>query len=309
MGKIGPSILVVGSSNTDMVVKTAQLPGPGQTVLGGTFFMNPGGKGANQAVAAARLGGNVTFVARLGNDIFGAQAIAQLEKEGIDCRHIGTDPTAASGVALITVDQQGENSIAVAPGANALLSAEDLLAARAALDQADIILAQLEIPLETVACLTHLAAGRNKKLILNPAPARDLPNSLLKQLAIITPNETEAELLTGVPVRDPATALQAAKVLGERGVPIVIITLGSNGALVWNGKTSTHLQPPPVKAVDTTAAGDIFNGALAVAIGEQMNLLEAVAFANRAAALSVTRLGAQSSAPHRSEFSGVQFRP
>jgi ribokinase len=131
----------------------------------------------------------------------------------------------------------------------------------------------------------------------------------LKQLAIITPNETEAELLTGVPVRDPATALQAAKVLGERGVPIVIITLGSNGALVWNGKTSTHLQPPPVKAVDTTAAGDIFNGALAVAIGEQMNLLEAVAFANRAAALSVTRLGAQSSAPHRSEFSGVQFRP
>jgi ribokinase len=301
MGKIGPSILVAGSSNTDMVVKTAYLPGPGQTVLGGTFFMNPGGKGANQAVAAARLGGRVSFVGRVGNDVFGAQAVAQLEKEGIDCRHIRTDPSAASGVALITVDQRGENSIVVAPGANALLSVADILVAQEAIQQSDIILMQLEIPLETVECLAQFAAERNKRVILNPAPARDLPNSLLKQLAIITPNETEAELLTGIPVRDPATALQAARILAARGVPIIIITLGSNGALIWDGKTSTHLQPPPVESVDTTAAGDIFNGALAVALGEGMNLTEAVAFANRAAALSVTRLGAQTSAPRRNE--------
>jgi ribokinase len=265
--------------------------------------MNPGGKGANQAVAAARLGGNVTFVAKLGNDIFGSQAFAHLEKEGIDCRHIRTDPSAASGVALITVDQRGENSIVVAPGANALLSAADIIAAQEAIQQSDIILVQLEIPLETVEYLIQLAAERSKRVILNPAPARELPNSLLKQLALITPNATEAELLTGIPVRDPATASQAAKVLGEKGVPIVIITLGGNGALVWDGKTSTHLLPPPVKAVDTTAAGDIFNGALAVALGEGMDLPEAVAFANQAAALSVTRLGAQTSAPRRSEVS------
>jgi ribokinase len=302
MGKRGTSILVVGSSNTDMVVKTAHLPGPGQTVLGEKFLMNSGGKGANQAVAAARLGGNVTFIARIGNDIFGAQALEQLKKEGIDCRHISTDPVEASGIALITVDQHGENSIAVAPGANALLSPADIERARDAIQQADVILVQLEIPLETVGQLVHLAAELGKRVILNPAPARDLPDTLLSQLAIITPNETEAELLTGISVRDPDAALQAAKVLQERGVPIVIITLGVNGALVWDGKTSTHLRPPPVEAVDTTAAGDIFNGALAVALSEGMNLREAAGFANRAAAFSVTRLGAQASAPSRSEL-------
>lgn len=285
-----------------MVVKTDRLPGPGQTVLGEKFIMNPGGKGANQAVAAARLGGNVTFVAKMGNDSLGAQALAQLEKEGIDCRHISTDPTTASGVALITVDQRGENTIAVAPGANARLNVKDIEQAQEAIKQSDIILVQLEIPLETVEHLVQLGARMGKRIILNPAPAQTLPDALLKQLTIITPNETEAEFLTGIPVRDATTALQAAKALQNRGVPIVIITLGGNGALVWDGKTKTHLVPPPVQAVDTTAAGDIFNGALAVALGEGMNVNEAVKFANQAAALSVTRLGAQASAPSRSEL-------
>jgi len=284
-----------------MVVKTASLPAPGETVLGGRFFMNPGGKGANQAVAAARLGGAVALIAKLGDDIFGVQALEHFKKEDIDCRYIRIDKHAASGVALITVDEKGENSIAVAPGANALLEPGDIVRAREAIHAAKIILTQLEIPLPTVEKLVDLAAEAGKRVILNPAPARDLPGDLLSQLFLITPNESEAAILTGIPITDLDSATQAATALAARGVPFVIITLGRNGALVWDGKTATHLPAPPVTVVDTTAAGDVFNGALAVALAEGMSITEAAIFANHAAALSVTRLGAQSSAPTHAE--------
>ncbi|MDR3711917.1 MAG: ribokinase [Puia sp.] len=296
-----PIILVAGSSNTDMVVKTSVLPRPGQTVLGGQFFMNAGGKGANQAVAAARLGGAVVFVAKTGADIFGSQAIEQFKKEDIDCRYIFCDPAVASGVALITVDAAGENCIVVAPGANDRLGAADVLLAREAVLQADIVLVQLEIPLETVDALVELAVAAGKRVILNPAPARVLPDRLLKRISLITPNEKEAELLTGIPVVDADTALLAAKALSVKGIGTVIITLGKKGALVWDGRTSAVLPAPKVEAVDTTAAGDVFNGALAVALAEGRELTDAVGFANHAAALSVTKLGAQASAPGREE--------
>jgi ribokinase len=295
------SIVVVGSSNTDMVVKTSSLPGPGQTVLGGKFFMHAGGKGANQAVAAARLDGAVTFIAKVGDDIFGAQAVEQFKKEGIDCRYIFTDPSAASGVALITVDEKGENCIVVAPGANALLSAGEMLLAREAILRAGIVLVQLEIPLATVEELVQFAAAAGKRVILNPAPARSLPDALLKQVSILTPNEKEAELLTGIAVTDEDSAGQAARALSERGVGTVIVTLGRRGALVLDAGSIILVASPVVEAVDTTGAGDVFNGALAVGLGEGMRMDAAVGFACHAAALSVTKLGAQASAPGRKE--------
>ena len=296
------NILVVGSSNTDMVVRTASHPAPGQTVLGGQFFMNPGGKGANQAVAAARFGGQVTFITKTGNDVFGATAIEQFKKEGIDCRYIGVHPDAASGVALITVDAKGENAIVVAPGANGTLSIEDVSAAKEAIGLTDMVLLQLEIPLATVEHAVALATAAGKCVILNPAPAQALSDELLKQLSFITPNETEAETLTGIAVNNPESALEAAKVLVSRGVATAIITLGSEGALIWDGEKSTHIQAPKVNVVDTTAAGDVFNGVLAVALADGMYVTGATAFAIQAAAISVTRPGAQSAAPTKEEI-------
>lgn len=296
-------ILVVGSSNIDMVVKTSHLPGPGQTVLGGDFFMNGGGKGANQAVAAARLNpkGQVRFLTKLGSDSLGSQTREQLTKEGIDPRYILTDPAAPSGVALITVDHKGENCIVVAPGANANLSEKDIETASEAIDTAAIILVQLEIPLNTVTALVETATKHNKPVILNPAPARPLPDDLLGKITIITPNETEAELLTGIPVTDSETATRAAQALKARGIHTVIITLGKNGVLLHNDTATIHLPAPKVEVVDTTAAGDVFNGALAVALAAGNPLEAAARFANHAAALSTTRLGAQSSAPTKQE--------
>jgi ribokinase len=284
-----------------MVVKSPLLPGPGETVLGGSFFMFPGGKGANQAVAAARLGGNVIFITRTGEDIFGARAIEGFKKEDIDCRYISTDPSAASGVALITVDTKGENCIAVAPGANATLTPEHVLKASDAIDNADIILTQLEIPLSTVTELVNYASAANRRIILNPAPACELPDELLENVSILTPNEREAQLLTGVNVTDTGSALTAAQILFARGVATLIITLGKAGALLYEGREPALIPAPTVTAVDTTAAGDVFNGALAVALSERMRMTDAVKFANFAAALSVTRLGAQTSAPGRQE--------
>jgi ribokinase len=296
-----PSILVAGSSNTDMVVKSPSLPSPGETILGGTFFLFPGGKGANQAVAAARLGGNVIFLAKTGADIFGAQSVEGFKKEGIDCRYIATDPSAASGVALINVDAKGENCIVVAPGANATLTPEEVLKARDAIRNADIVLTQLEIPLNTVIELVSFAAACDRRIILNPAPACNLPDYLLQNVSILTPNEKEAELLTGVKVTDTAGALTAAQILFAKGVATVIITLGRGGALLYDGREPALIPAPKVEAVDTTAAGDVFNGALAVALSEGMRMTDAVKFANHAAALSVTKLGAQTSAPRRAE--------
>jgi ribokinase len=297
-----PYILVIGSSNTDMVVRSAHLPAPGETILGGTFFMNAGGKGANQAVAAARLGADVTFIVKVGDDIFGKQAVAQFEQEGIDISHVITDPVHPSGVALITVDDKAENCIVVASGANAALVPGDLYKSEHKIENAALILMQLEIPVETVEYAANVAAANNVRVILNPAPACELSDELLNKISIITPNEKEAEMLTGIKITDKESAENAAKVLIAKGSGTVIITLGANGALVYDGSHFDWVPAPFVNAVDTTAAGDIFNGALAVALSEGKNMGSAVAFACSAAALSVTKLGAQASAPFRNEI-------
>lgn len=295
-------IIVIGSSNTDMVVKVKRIPSPGETVLGGTFFMNPGGKGANQAVSAARLNGNVTFVTKVGFDLFGERSKSLFEKEGIDIRFIIKDPENPSGIALISVDENGENCIVVAPGANMTLSAYDINDEVFNTTKEDVFLMQLEIPLSTVEFVAEKASSHGSKVILNPAPAKQLPNYLLSTLFAITPNEVEAEILTGIPVDDPLTAGKAADKLFSRGIKNVIITMGAAGAYLRSEKITQMVPVVPVKAADTTAAGDVFTAALAVAISEGKDILEAVNFANRAAAISVTRLGAQASAPYRREL-------
>jgi ribokinase len=295
----------VGSSNTDMVVKTERIPRPGETVIGGRFFMNPGGKGANQAVAAARLGGSVRFIANLGNDLFGQEALKQFDEEGIDTSYVTLDSQHPSGVALITVDSKGENNIVVASGANAAMNTEMIEKAREAIEQASVLLVQLEVPMDVVSHVCSLAAENGTRVILNPAPAQELPASLLRQVSILTPNETEASLLSGVSVTGSDTALKAARILCERGVATVVVTLGEKGALLYNNDLQMMVPAPDVSAIDTTAAGDVFNGALAAALADGKSLPDAVAFGCRAAALSVTRLGAQSSAPYLSELETV----
>jgi ribokinase len=295
-------IIIIGSSGTDMVIKSKKLPAPGETILGGTFLMNPGGKGANQAVAAARLNGNVTFITKTGNDIFGAKALQLFNNENIDTRFIIKDEENPSGVALINVDDNGENCIVVASGSNATLTTNDISDEVFNTNPSDLFLMQLEIPVKTVEFSAHRAISNGNRVILNPAPARDLSDDLLGCLFLITPNETEAELLTGIKVTNSVTAEKAAMSLRETGVQNVIITMGSSGAYLLTETTSKMIPVVPVKAVDTTAAGDVFNGALAVAISEGKDIENAVNFANRAAAISVTRMGAQASAPYRNEL-------
>lgn len=298
-------IYVVGSSNTDMVVKAEKLPAPGETVIGGSFLMNPGGKGANQAVAASRLGGSVTFVACVGNDIFGRQALQQFQRERIKTDFIVTNPNHPSGVALINVDARGENCIAVAPGANAHLSTAMVQRAFQSIDGPAILLLQLEIPLDTVEYAVEYGFKKNVKVILNPAPANRLSDAVFRNIFVITPNESEAELLTGIRVTNLESAHAAAGKLHEKGVPNVVITLGAKGAYLSNQATQQMIEAPPVTATDTTAAGDCFNGAFAVALSEEQPLDEAVAFACKAASISVTRMGAQSSLPYRKEIGSV----
>ena len=294
-------IIVIGSANTDMVVKSKELPLPGETILGGTFFMNAGGKGANQAVAAARLGGEVILVGKVGNDIFGKQTIEGLKKESIKTDYVCVDDETPSGTALIMVNEEGENCIVVAPGANARLLPEDIDKVKNLADAA-IILMQLEIPMETIEAVARMAKANQQKLIINPAPAQPLSNELLKGLFLVTPNETEAFLLTGIKVEDVATASQAAKILLGKGVENVIITLGRQGAYFQNSQMELKIDAPLVKAMDTTAAGDTFSGAIAVAITENLDWKEAIEFAVTAASISVTRMGAQASVPYRSEI-------
>ena len=299
-------ILVIGSANTDMVVKASKLPSGGETVLGGTFFMNAGGKGANQAVAAARMGGNVILVAKVGNDIFGRQTILGLQKENINTDFILTDGKTPSGVALIMVNEEGENCIVIAPGANANLLPADIENVKN-LKEAEIILVQLEIPIETIEAITKNAKSNNQKVILNPAPAQKLKDDILNDLFLITPNETEAFILTGIKVEDEDTASRAARVLLNKGVQNVMITLGRQGVYFQNNTLSLKIDAPVVKAVDTTAAGDTCSGAIAVSLAEEMDTKaiewkKAIQFAVKAASISVTRLGAQSSIPYRNEI-------
>lgn len=295
-------ITVIGSSNTDMVIKTERFPKPGETILGGEFFLFPGGKGANQAVAAARLGGEVTLVAKVGNDLFGKQALAGFKAEHIQTPFVFKDKNTTSGVALITVNAEGENKIVVASGANGQLQIKDIKKAQKAITEADVIVLQLEVPIETVAFAVKQSLQANKRVILNPAPAQPLPDELLNGLFLITPNETEAEMLTSIQVSNVATAKLAADELLQQGVQNVIITMGAKGAFFQNKTESFLMEAERVKAVDATAAGDVFNGALAVAIAQNKPWKEAIAFANRAAAISVTRMGAQASAPTSDEL-------
>jgi len=296
-----PKIVVIGSSNTDMVVRTSRIPSPGETIIGGKFIMIPGGKGANQAVAASRLGGNIIFVARIGNDMFGDRSMANYHEAGIDTEFIFRDENHPSGVALIAVDDNAENSIVVSPGANNELSVHDIKSVEKELKSAIYVLMQLEVPMETVKYAARIASEAGVKVILNPAPATRLCGELLKNIYLITPNETEAELLTGITIQNQEDAKLAADKLIGMGVQNVIITLGSSGALIRDAGGFTLQEARKVEAVDTTAAGDVFNGALCVALTEGMDIREAVRFATVAASISVTRMGAQSSIPVRAE--------
>ena len=298
-------VVVVGSTNTDMTVRVPRIPRPGETVCGSDFQVSGGGKGANQAVAAARAGGRVVFVTALGADAVGDRALEGLAAEGIDVGLVRRVPGAASGVALIFVDDAGENSIAVASGANAALGPADVAPLAARLAPGDVVLVQLEIALETVAAAVDLATARGARVILNPAPARALPDGLLRDVSILTPNEQEAAQLAGLEPGEGDGLSRAARALHARGVRDVLITLGARGVYASTAE-AVALEPAfRVDAVDTTAAGDVFNGALAVALIEGRSSREAIRFASAAAALSVTRPGAQASAPRRAEIEAL----
>ena len=295
-------IIVIGSSNVDMVVRTSHLPAPGETILGGEFFMNQGGKGANQAVAIKRLGGNLIFMAKLGNDVLGRQSVGYFKKEGIDTRYIALDEDSASGVALISVDDHAENSIVVASGANMLLNEQDVDKMLEEMCEGDILLMQLEIPLQTVEYAARKAFGKGVKVVLNPAPARSLPKELFRHLYMVTPNRIEAEMLTGIKIANDADVEKVAEEICAMGVKNVIITLGSTGCLIREEGVSYRIDAFKVEPVDTTAAGDTFNGALCVGLSEGMDLKQAAVMASKASSIAVTRMGAQSSIPYREEL-------
>ena len=280
---------MVGSSNIDLVVKSRRLPSQGETILGGEFLMVPGGKGANQAVAAAKLGAQVYFVAKLGEDIFGTQSFTNFKKEGVNTKYVTRTNKALSGVASIAVDEAGNNTIVVAPGANHLLISQDVKRAESAIASCGAIVAQLEIPVKTVEFAARLAKKFKIPFILDPAPAQKLSSALFAMTDVIKPNETEARILTGVEVTDAKTAGRAAGKLLERGVKTIIITMGAKGCFVLNNEINEFFPAKKVKAVDSTAAGDAFVGGLAFCIARGKTILEAVLFASNVAALSVTK--------------------
>jgi ribokinase len=294
-------IIVVGSLNMDLVIKTERMPRPGETIPGHSFQTIPGGKGANQAVAAARLGAQVAMLGRVGDDDFGPALTENLASHGVDASHVGIDNEAATGIALIIVDQDGENSIVVAGGANLRLSPPDADALENLLPGAKLLLLQFEVPLQTSERAMAIAAQHGVKVILNPAPARAVTPQLLAQADYVVPNETEASLLTGIEVADLASAERAARRLLGYGVPVVIVTLGEKGALVVTGDQAFHVPARQVEAIDTTAAGDAFIGGLAVALTRDFPLEEAVRYATCSGALAATRFGAQTSLPSAEE--------
>ena len=292
-------ILVIGSSNTDMTVRSATLPKPGETVLGGDFRMGPGGKGANQAVAARLLGGDVTFVCKLGRDMFGEGASKHYESCGLDTSKILWSDK-PSGVALITVDSKAENSIVVASGANADVTVSDIDSVADIIKSSGILLLQLEIPMDAVVRAAEIAFEAGVQVVLNPAPATSLPAELLKCVSILIPNETEASAISGIDINNLETASAAAERLKGMGVREVIITMGSRGSMVCDGEC-TFVPAVKVNAVDTTAAGDTFCGGVCVALSEGKALSEAVKFATAASSIAVQRPGAQDSVPSRCE--------
>lgn len=296
-------IVVFGSFNADITGTAPRLPGPGETVFGTGFGMGPGGKGSNQAVAAHRAGGNVIFITKIGQDLFGQMALDFYRSEGMDTRFVLKDDKRPTGTALICVNENtGQNQILVTPGASACFTDEDITAITPAIEQCDVFLAQFEADMAALYKAAAQAKKAGAKIIINPAPVRENVAELLSLADILTPNESEAEALTGIPVRDEAGAVCAAAVLHKMGVPTVIITMGSHGAFVGTATATAMMPAHAVRAVDTTGAGDAFNGALAaaLAIGEKID--RAAAFANAAAALSVTRKGAAAAMPYFNEI-------
>jgi ribokinase len=308
MKKDAPKIAVVGSSNMDLVVKSKRIPAVGETILGGDFIMVPGGKGANQAVAAAKLGAEVYFIAKLGNDVFAEQSLDNFKKETVNTKHVIQTSEAPSGVALIMVDDEGNNLIVVAPGANQTLLPADVKRAESDIASCGAVVAQLEVPLETIEFAAKMANDLKVPFVLDPAPARELGPELLRMVDVLTPNETEAQILTGIEVTDEDSARAASKNLLERDIKAVILTLGGKGFLLADNKEARYVSAQKVDAVDSTAAGDAFTGSLAVGIAENKALLDAALFANYVAALSVTKMGAQSSMPTLQEVKSFMNR-
>lgn len=296
-------IAVVGSLNMDLVIRAAHFPKPGETILGREFQIIPGGKGANQAVAAARLGGLVSMVGRVGEDSFGKELLRNLELVGVDGKHIHQDTDAASGVALIVVDDQGENSIVVASGSNMQLTEEDVEAAEKVISSANVLIMQLEVPLHVVKRAAQIAHDNQVVVILNPAPAKPLTSDLLRMVDLLIPNESETALLTGLPVDGQTELETAASFLIDSGIETVVITLGSRGALMAKKNENKMFSAFDVQPVDTTAAGDAFVAGLAVALGMGKSLHDAIDWGNAAGALATLRFGAQTSLPTYEEVS------
>lgn len=291
------NILVIGSSNTDMTIRASRLPAPGETILGGEFKMGRGGKGANQAVAAKRLGGNVTFVCKVGNDVFGNESVQAYAAEGMDISRILRSEK-PSGTALIMVDDSGENCISVAPGANGDISVEDIRSIADLIRSASYLILQLEIPVAAVVEAAHIAHEAGVCVILNPAPATKLPESIFADIDILTPNQTETAILTGIS-DDPDKAVAR---LAELGVGRIVMTRGSKGSAVYENGKCTLVDACKVNAIDATAAGDTFCGALCVGLSEGLDLVQAARFATRASALTVQKMGAQESIPYRKDL-------
>ena len=297
----GKQILVIGSSNTDMTVLADRLPVPGETVLGGTFAMGQGGKGANQAVAAQRLGGDVTFICKVGRDIFGVNSIKEYQKEGMDTSKVMYSDK-PSGVALISVDTHAENCIVVASGANGDITVEDIEANRKDIEKAAILLLQLEIPVDAVVRAAKIAHEAGVYVVLNPAPACDLPEEIYQYLSLIIPNQTEIALMTGIEVKDEEGAAKAVKALQSKGTKDVIVTMGSKGSMVYHEGKATFVPSRKVNAVDTTAAGDTYCGGLCVALSEGKDIIAAAEFATASSSLTVQKRGAQDSIPYRKDI-------
>jgi ribokinase len=296
-GAADPEVAVVGSLNLDLVVRVARLPGPGETVSGDDVFRNPGGKGANQAVAAARLGRRVAMVGRVGDDDAGRELLGSLEADAVDTTQVRVVAGVPSGIALITVSEDGENQIVVSPGANARLTPDDVGQAGAALGAAAVTLLQLEVPLEAVAAAARAAGGT---VVLNPAPVRDLPEDLLTEVDVLVPDRVELAQLAGG--AEPGTVAEATRLAGRLPARAVVVTLGADGCLVIEGGDTTHVPAVPVRAVDTTAAGDAFCGGLADALAGGATLEDAARRAVRVAAAACLRQGAQASLPTPSEL-------
>lgn len=295
-------VTVVGSAYAEMIFDSPVLPASGKTVFGNAFHLSPGGRGVNQAIAAKRAGGETTFIGRVGKDLFGELVLENLAREEISSSHTMVDKQVASGASSVVTDKNGNSAVVVFSGANSCLSTGDLMEARFAITECDILLLQLDIPLETVRFAAGLARSSGVRVILNPSPALPISDDLLKSISVLTPDASEAELLTGITISDDRSAELAGRILLERGLDRVIITMRSKGAMVIDNGGAEHVPGFKITVTDPTGVNDVFNGALAVGLAEEKNFYEAVLFANAAAAISSTRKGTQASIPHREEI-------